>query len=301
MRKILVTGGTVFVSKYVAEYYVNKGEEVYVLNRGSRRPPEGTTLIKGDRNELGDTLRGKFFDVIIDVNAYTQKDVADLLDSGVTFGDYVFISSSAVYPEYGVQPFQEDGMIAENQFWGDYGTDKIEAERLLRGRVKEVYIIRPPYLYGKYNNVYREAFVFDCAMAERKFYLPGDGSMKLQFFHVDDLCRLIDRILEDRPDVHIFNVGNEQTVSIREWVSLCYEATGKAPEFAEVHEEIHPRKYFCFADYEYTLDVGRQKELLPDTKPLAQGLKEAFVWYQKHEEDVNKRPYMEYIDNELAD
>ena len=34
------------------------------------------------------------------------------------------------------------------------------------------------------NNVYREAFVFDCALADRKFYLPKDGSMKLQFFHV---------------------------------------------------------------------------------------------------------------------
>lgn len=26
-------------------------------------------------------------------------------------------------------------------------------------------------------NVYREAFVFKCAMADRKFYLPGTGEM----------------------------------------------------------------------------------------------------------------------------
>ena len=32
------------------------------------------------------------------------------------------------------------------------------------------------------HNVYREAFVFECALADRKFYLPKDGEMKLQFF-----------------------------------------------------------------------------------------------------------------------
>ena len=30
MKKILVTGGTTFVSKYAAEYFVNMGYEVYV-------------------------------------------------------------------------------------------------------------------------------------------------------------------------------------------------------------------------------------------------------------------------------
>ena len=32
----------------------------------------------------------------------------------------------------------------------------------------------------------------DCAMADRKFYLPEVGEMKLQFFHVEDLCRLME-------------------------------------------------------------------------------------------------------------
>ena len=40
---------------------------------------------------------------------------------------YIMISSSAVYPEYGVQPFLEEAEKAVNKFWGKYGTDKIEA------------------------------------------------------------------------------------------------------------------------------------------------------------------------------
>ena len=55
-KKILVTGGTVFVSKYVAEYFVKKGCDVYVLNRNSRPQSEGVTLIEADRNNLGDVF-----------------------------------------------------------------------------------------------------------------------------------------------------------------------------------------------------------------------------------------------------
>lgn len=36
MKKILVTGGTVFVSKYVAGYFRDNGYEVYVLNRNTK-------------------------------------------------------------------------------------------------------------------------------------------------------------------------------------------------------------------------------------------------------------------------
>ena len=36
MKKVLVTGGTVFVSRYLAEYYIAKGYEVYVMNRNHR-------------------------------------------------------------------------------------------------------------------------------------------------------------------------------------------------------------------------------------------------------------------------
>lgn len=120
MRKILVTGGTVFVSKYVAEYFVKKGEDVYVLNRNNHKQVEGVHLMEGDRNALGEKLAGQKFDVVLDVNAYTGQDVDDLLDSGIQFEDYILISSSAVYPEYGIQPFAEDGELAENKFWGGH-------------------------------------------------------------------------------------------------------------------------------------------------------------------------------------
>lgn len=299
MKKVLVTGGTVFVSRYIAEYYVAKGCEVYVLNRNTRQQSQGVTLIEADRHDLGDTLHPYAFDLVVDT-AYTAADVELLLNALGDYKDYILISSSAVYPEHETQPFTEDTPVGPNTYWGAYGLGKIEAEKALLTRVPNAYILRPPYLYGPMNNVYREAFVFDCALAGRKFYLPNTGDMKLQFFHVEDLCRFMDAILAEKPEQHIFNVGNNDSISVLDWVSLCYKLAGKQVEFVHVAPEVEQRKYFPFYNYEYYLDVQRQRTYLPHTKPMEDGLSEALQWYKEHSDSVSKKPYFDYIDTHLV-
>ena len=296
--KILITGGTAFVSRFAAEYFAAKGNDVTVLNRGSKAQPEGVTHLCCDRMQIGDRLRGKRFDLILDITAYTREHIRALLDSGVIFDDYVFISSSAVYPETNPQPFTETQTCGANAVWGDYGMNKLSAERYLAEKVPNAYILRPPYFYGIYENLYREAFPFDCAVQDRPFYLPRRGEMKLQFFNVSDLCRFIGILMDEYPDDRIFNVGNKETVTVREWVGLCYKAAGKTADFVCVDAAIPQRDYFCFYDYEYVLDVSRQNELMPDTVPLEQGLKEEFDWYRENPDSIDHRkPYMAYIDS----
>lgn len=147
--------------------------------------------------------------------------------------------------------------------------------------------------------VYREAFVFDCALEDRNFYLPKDGEMSLRFFHVEDLCKIIDALLENKPEQHIFNVGNLHAISIRKWVELCYQVVGKKVQFKNVYDDIEQRNYFCFYDYEYYLDVSQQHRLMKQEKDLYEGLKEAFLWYKDNADKDNKKPLFEFIDNTL--
>lgn len=297
MRKILVTGGTVFVSRYVAKYYLRQGDKVYVLNRNTREQLIGATLIEADRKNLTDKLKKYKFDIVIDVTAYTGEDVNSLLDALGSFKEFIMISSSAVYPEFENQPFKEECMVGRNKYWGKYGTNKIDAEVVLLQRVPGAYIVRPPYLYGPMNNVYREAFVFDCAMADKKFYLPRTGEMKLHFFHIKDLCKCIDAIIENKPQEHILNVGNNDMISVREWVEMGYLVAGKTVKFEEVHEKLDQREYFSFYDYEYQLDVMKQSKLLAQTISLSEGLKESYEWYQINKDSVNRKGYLDYIDS----
>ncbi len=295
MKKILVTGGTVFVSKYVANYF-KKENEVYVLNRNTRTQLDGVNLIQADRNNLGDKLKSYNFDVIIDVCAYNGNDVNNLLNAVNEVKDYILISSSAVYPETNSQPFNESQKVGENLIWGKYGIDKIEAENTLMSRRPSSYILRPPYLYGTMQNVYREPFIFECALKNRKFYIPKDGKMKLQFFNVEDLCKVIQKIIDTHPENRIYNVGNEDLVDINEFVSLCYKVAGKTLNSVNVYNHDNQRDYFSFYDYEYVLDVTKQKELIFQTKALEDGLRESFEWYINHTEDVVRKNYIEFID-----
>lgn len=296
--KILVTGGTVFISRYTAEYFLKKGHEVYVLNRNTRPQSENVKLIECDRATIGGKLKNMRFDAVIDVTAYTAEDINNLLDGLESFDNYIMISSSAVYPETLAQPFKESDGLGANCYWGAYGLNKIAAEEALLKRVPSASIIRPCYVYGEYNNLYREAFVFDCAEAGKPFYIPEDGLMPLQFFHVEDLCRLIEAILIKQPAKKIFNVGN-RPVTITEWVTACYRTVGKTPEFIFVKCGAPQHKYFPFLNYGYVLDVSAQNELLPDLISLEEGLQHSYNWYKDNRDLVKKRNFSEYIENNI--
>lgn len=289
MKKLLITGGTVFVSRFCATWFVKKGYEVYVLNRNTRSQVAGVHLLCADRHQAKDILRSHSFDAVLDICAYHKEDIIDLLEAIPATHDYIFISSSAVYPQTLPQPFCETMPIGYNAIWQAYGMGKVEAEQALQERFPHAYILRPPYLYGPMQNVYREPFVFTCAMQKRPFYVPKDGSMPLQFFHVEDLCRCIEAILQLHPQEHIFNVGNKEIVDICTFVKLCYEVAKQPCQIKEVWNHPQQRDYFSFYDYAYVLDTHRQDKLIPDTKPLKEGLEESFLWWQQHPATVVKK------------
>lgn len=111
---LLVTGGTVFASRYTAEYFRDRGHRVCVLNRGTRPQSDGVTLIKCDRHQLGNTLKTYAFDAVLDVSSYTETDVTELLAALPPVKQYIFVSSSAVYPETNPQPFMENQPCGSN-------------------------------------------------------------------------------------------------------------------------------------------------------------------------------------------
>lgn len=296
--KLLITGGTAFVSRFAAAYFVSRGDEVYVLNRNTRPQIPGVHLIESDRNHIGNKLKGLHFHAVLAINTYTKADVEDLINVLESFDDFIFISSSAVYPETLPQPFNEEQPVGPNSIWGAYGTNKIDGEDYLREHVPQAYILRPPYLYGPMQNVYREPFVFECAEKNRPFCLPGDGNGKLQFFHVEDLCCFMTLLLETHPEERIYNVGNPESVTIREWARLCYETVGN--EYKTMSVAGHPqRSFFPFHEYDYCLDVSKQMTLMPDLKSLEDGLAESYAWFREHREDVNRKPLLEYIDKNI--
>ena len=123
----------------------------------------------------------------------------------------------------------------------------------------------------------------------------------LQFFHIGDLCRLTELILNTRPADHIFNTGYPISVSIRDWVKLCYESVGREPEFINVPKTVPQRSYFPFYDYQYELDVSRMNRILSDLTPLEDSVAGSYEWFRNNRELIIRKPLIQFIDSELKE
>ena len=161
--------------------------------------------------------------------------------------------------------------------------------------IEDYYIIRPPYLYGPMNNVYREAFLFECIDRNMSFYIPKDGKMKLQFFYIGDLAKFIEKIIEIKPKHRIFNVGNKEILDINKWVKLCNQVLNKKPNIIYINDDVPQRSFFPFLDYSYTLDIKRQQEILPELTPMADGILASYNWYKDNKALVKRKPLIEFI------
>src|SRR3990172_12089518 len=102
--RVLVMGGTEFISRDVVRELLSRGHEVTVFNRGKRaeRLPAGVAAIAGDRKDhagLRERLKGRRFEGVFDVTYAPTlgEDIAALLTSLEGRPHVIFISTGRVY------------------------------------------------------------------------------------------------------------------------------------------------------------------------------------------------------------
>lgn len=157
IMKILVLGGTVFLSKAITAEAVRRGHDVVCAARGaSGGVPEGARLISVDRNKPGafDQLAGEQFDAVIDVAKYSVNWVRDALEAfGSTTPHWTFVSSISVYADHTtgsdeLLPPLEDDPAAE--FTSErYGSVKVASENAVLEAVRgREFIVRAGLVTG---------------------------------------------------------------------------------------------------------------------------------------------------------
>lgn len=304
-QKVLLMGGSYFIGKKIAEILAEEFD-VTVLNRGTKPKSENVESIICDRNDPNDmknALANKHFDFVVDVSG-TNAEQSKILCESLNFSgikSFVFISSSAVYDvEHLNIPFSENDSLAENYYWTDYGTNKIEAESYLiktLGKVgTNLFILRPPYVYGENNYAQRESFIFEHLLTDKPIIVPNNGETKLQFIYSGDLANIIKTLLlSDLYGTNIYNVGNKQPVTVREWIQSCSEAVGKKAEIISFDYKSNGysvRDFFPFFDYDNVLDVYEINKIYSQETPFTDGLKLAFKQFLKDRENIVFKPYV---------
>ena len=110
----------------------------------------------------------------------------------------------------------------------------------------------------------------------------------------------MDIILNEHPGNRVFNVGNPEMISVKEWAELCYKAADREPVLVRVDDNFTVRDYFPFHPYHYYLDVTKQQALMPELTPLGKGIKEEFDWYVEEKPEMYHRDYLGFIDREFS-
>jgi nucleoside-diphosphate-sugar epimerase len=295
--RVLVVGGTEFISFHVVQALRRDGQEVAVLNRGRQpgRVPAGVRQIVCDRKDhvaLARALSGERFDRLVDATyaPTTGEDIAALLDAlGERAGHVIFVSTGRVYDHVRPMPLDED--TPRNLFWGEYARLKIagedEALRRHRDRGLAVTIVRPTHVYGPMNTRNNETFVFDRLIRGRPILVPAGGGWLRQFGHVEDLADAVTQMLGvPAASGQAYNVTGEEMVTQVGFVELiadvmkCPATLVPAPEPREGEKPApfgQNLVYDCHAVYT-TGKIRAQLGIRPRFT-LASGLAHTLDWY----------------------
>ncbi|MFE4195250.1 epimerase [Paenarthrobacter sp. NPDC056912] len=156
--RILVLGGTAFLSAEIARQAVALGHDVTCFARGtSASPPDGVTWVRGDRSlgakVLAD-LDGRW-DSVIDVSRDPIQARQALEVLGPLAGHWTFVSSCSVYADHSIPGADESAALLEPLPEGQpatpetYGESKSAIENMTLSLVGEkAHIVRAGLIGG---------------------------------------------------------------------------------------------------------------------------------------------------------
>ena len=292
MKSILVMGGTTFVSSSFAKHLIRKGYEVDILTRGRKSINydgfrEHIVCDRKSKEKMQEVLKNREYEFIFDISGYIGEDVDILLKSinRTKLKKYIFCSSGAVYKSSNMA-ISESFEKGENPNWGNYGTDKKEAEDSIINSGLPYVIFRPTYIYGEHNNLYRETYFFDRIKNNKAIPIPYGNNTKTQFIHINDLVKIFESAMNNKNSCKIYNVTNPELVSWEELVKTCGAVMEKEPIIKNIDTneiKLEMRSYFPFRDVTYILNID---ELIKDglylpNISLKEGLERAYKWYME--------------------
>ena len=243
--RILFLGGTGFTGPHQVRYALSRGHKVTVFNRGKTHPgelPKEAEQLIGDRNGQLDALKGRTWDVAIDIPTSIPvwvRDAAQVLKGNVD--RYVFISTISVYSDNSKPGMDETGPLAKYEGadamketqeslkasnYRLYGPLKAlseaEAEKWFPG---QALIIRPGLIVGPGDESDRFTYWPLRLTRGGEILAPGDPTDPVQFIDARDLAEWTIRMVE-QGTTGVFNAtGPKSTLTMGQMLAGIQQVT----------------------------------------------------------------------------
>ncbi|MBD3374792.1 NAD-dependent epimerase/dehydratase family protein [candidate division KSB1 bacterium] len=311
--KILFIGGTGVISSACSKLCIEKGHDLYLLNRGHsfRTPPREARIWKGDIRDvraMHALLKDQEWDVVVDWIAFTPDHVqADIeLFRGKT-KQYIFISSASAYQTPPQRLPLTESTPLSNPYW-QYSRDKIACEKELLKVLDTsdfpATLVRPSHTYDATKIPLKGGYLFfDRLKKGKQIIIHGDGTSLWTLTHHRDFAKGFLGLLGQPQAIgEAFHITSDEWLTWNQIATLLAHAAGYEPDIIHI-----PSDFIAQYDPEWgagllgdkahsmIFDNSKIKHRVPDFEALIsfqEGAKEIVEWYDSH-------PDQQSIDKDL--
>lgn len=310
--KLLFIGGTGIISSACSELAVERGHELFLLNRSHSKKfpsPEHATVLQADVHadsaHLSTLLAGHRFDAVVDFIAFFPRDVErDLSLFRDKTDQFVFISSASAYQKPVKNYLITEETPLENPFW-EYSRGKIACENLLMKEYREngfpATIVRPshtygpsqiPFIYGSWQHPWT---LIERMKQGGPVIVPGDGtSLWVLTWNADFAVGLLGLLGNKKTIGEAFHITSDEVLSWDQIYLEAYQALGQDPNVIHIPSDFIAR----FDDHavgsligdksnSVVFDNSKIKRFVPefDCKvKWSEGVRRALAWFEAHPE-----------------
>ncbi len=317
--KVLVTGGTGMIGRYLVDLLLEQEARVRVVSLDDPdRAPQGTEFIRTNLMEMSNCLEAcQGMDYVFHLAGVkgspemTRKQPASFLVPLVSFNTnmmeaarrcdvqhYLYASSVAVYAP--AEILREEDVWktfpSENDWFAGWakriGELQAEAYAIEYGW-KKVSIVRPPNVYGRYDNFHpRNAMVIPSLIkrvldGENPLVVWGDGSAVRDFVHARDVARGMLFVVENKITEPL-NLGSGEGVKIKRVVEIILEHAESRPEV--VWDTSKPS-----GDKKRVMDMSRARRYgFRSEVSIEEGIGDTIEWYRSST-DEREGPFNVFV------
>lgn len=311
--KVLFIGGTGNISTAVSKLCVERGIDLYHLNRGrSGVEIPGVTTLQADiydAEQVARALQGHRWDAVVDWIVYLESEIErDIALFRGRTAQYIFISSASVYQKPLTHPVVTEGTPMINPFW-EYSRNKIACEERLNRAYREesfpVTIVRPSHTYDTIIPAIlgsgSDYTLLDRMQRGEKVVVHGDGTSLWTLTHSEDFALGFAGLLANPQAIgHAFHITSDESLNWNQIYQIMAGALGVEANILHI-----PSDFICSVEPDYTgtllgdksysviFDNSKIKRFVPEYRaviPFSRGFEWTLAWFQADPERMRVHP-----------